>query len=463
MKQSRVLPPVFGLPDEILEEIVAELDQHKDLISFALASRLCSTLVIPHHTEYRILRVRHPLPDMWAHLARRADLARNVRQVHICERSNYLSPDHYPTTLIDKSIDNALINAEESVRIRNICQALAHMHRLQVFNWSCKDLPGQQRPTSHPNHENAVLTAVSQLPALQTLNLSGKFALHALSSQIDTCSMTYPVWKVTNLTSLSLYGQSWAKLTNSKHLCHLLAKSPNLEYLVLPLEFHHLADCHFPKLKKLKLIMQSGVSTGIDDSRGRFLQNHPTIEELNWLPIGIPNLGPDCLPNLRILRTNRQFMVSLDDPESVSPPTGLLSPPCSPVTAAPAPVSVEPTVVPQKPRPIESLDVYSLDAQTLLELRCVHKKTLRKLKLHSFGDMSILHELAAQFPNIEWLCLPSVHLPTDALHPVLITKDDWLDLLPRFPNLQVFRGDGLWRAVKGKKNSSCMKCSWKLC
>ena len=193
MKQTRDLPAVYGLPDEILEEIVAELDQHKDLISFALASRFCSTLVIPHHTEYRILRVRHPLPDMWAHLARRADLARNVRQVHICERSNYLSPDHYPITLIDKGIDKALSNAEESVRIRNICQALTHMHRLQVFTWSCKNLPGQQKPTSHANHENAVLSAVSQLPALQTLNLSGKFALHALSSHIDTSSTHYPV------------------------------------------------------------------------------------------------------------------------------------------------------------------------------------------------------------------------------------------------------------------------------
>ena len=168
--------------------------------------------------------------------------------------------------------------------------------------------------------------------------------------------------------------------------------------------------------------MQSGVSIGIDNSRARFLQNHPTIEELNWLPVGMPNLGPDCLPNLRILCTNRQFIVSLDDPEAVSPPTGLLSPPCSPVTAAPVPVPVKLTAGSQKPRPIESLDVYSLDAQTLLELRCVDKKTLRKLKLHSFGDMSILHELAVQFPNIEWLCLPSFHLPTNAVHPIPITK-----------------------------------------
>jgi len=190
---------------------------------------------------------------------------------------------------------------------------------------------------------------------------------------------------------------------------------------------------------------------GIDNSRARFLENHPTIEELNWFPVGMPNLGPDCLPNLRILCTNRQFIVSLNDPESASPPIGLPSPPCSPVSAAPALVLDESSAAPQKPRPIESLDVYSLDAHTLLELRCVDKKTLRKLKLHSFGDMCVLHELAAQFPNIEWLWLPSVHLPTNAVHPVPLTKDDWLELLPRFPKLQVFRGDGLWQAVKGRK------------
>lgn len=452
MKQSRNIPAVFGLPDEILEEIVAELDQHEDLISFALASRLCAALVIPHHTEYRILRVRHTLPNMWAHLARRADLARNVRQVHICEHHNRLSPDHYPNTLIDKTIDNGLKNAEESVRIRNICQALSHMHRLQVFTWSWKDVL-EQRPTSHPYHENAVLTVVSRLPALEKLSLSGKFALHALGSHLDARSITYPVWKVANLTSLSLHGESWAKLANSKHLCHLLAKSPNLEYLHLPLEFNHLADCRFPKLKKLKLTLQAGaLSVGIDNSRALFLQNHPTIEELNWFPMDMPHLGQDCLPNLRILCTNREFIASFNDPKSVPSSTGLLTPPATPVTAAPAPVPVQPnTTAPQTPRPVESLDVISLDAETLLELQCVDKKTLRKLKLHSFGSMSTLHELAAHFCNIEWLSLPSSCLPIDAVHPIALTKDDWLDLLPRFPNLRVFRGDGLWRAVNGEK------------
>lgn len=188
----------------------------------------------------------------------------------------------------------------------------------------------------------------------------------------------------------------------------------------------------------------------IDNSRALFLQNHPTIEELQWDPFGLPNLGPDCLPNLRILCTNRQFILSMNDPESVSPPTGLTSPPSSPVTANPTPVPVE-LIAAQKPRPIESLDIHDLDAQSLLELRCLDKKTLRKLKVHFVGNISTLYELAAHFPNIEWLSLPSVHRPTNAVRPIPITKDDWLEILPRFSKLQVFRGDGLWRAVNGKK------------
>ena len=202
-KQRGQLPALFTLPDEILEEIVSELDQHKDLVAFALASRMCAATVMPHHTQYRILRTRHTLPEMWAHLARRADLARNVREIHICERHNFSMPDRYPTTLIDKLLDRTIENGEESLRIRNICQALSHMHRLKVFTWSWMDVPGQQRPTSHPNHENAILTAVTHLPKLETLSLSGRFALHALNSTQDPRSLTYPVSSPALITLLS--------------------------------------------------------------------------------------------------------------------------------------------------------------------------------------------------------------------------------------------------------------------
>ena len=186
-------PAIFSLPEEILDEIVSELDRHKDLVAFALASRACANAVIPHHTQYRVLRVRHSLPEMWAHLALRSDLARNIRELHICEHHNRSMPDHYPTILVGNMYNQSWNHAEESSRIRNICQAIEHMRRLQVFSWSWSSVPHQIRPTSHPNHENLILMAVSQLKSLEALNLNGKFALHALNSAQDPMSLTYPV------------------------------------------------------------------------------------------------------------------------------------------------------------------------------------------------------------------------------------------------------------------------------
>ncbi|KAF8903452.1 hypothetical protein CPB84DRAFT_768658 [Gymnopilus junonius] len=450
LKQSGRMPPLLRLPDEILEEIVSELDEHSDLVAFALASRVCAALVIPHHTQYRILRVRRTYPAMWAHLARRADLARNVREVHICERTNLRAPDHYPTTLIDKHLDAIPDNDEESVRIRNICRALGHMRRLRVFTWSWMGVAGQQRPTSHPLHENQVLTAISHLPMLEHISLHGKFALHALNSAIDLNSTTYPVWKLANLRSLSLAGDTWARLGNSKHIYNLLAKSPNLEYLEVPLEFHHLMECRLPNLKHLKLVLQAGAaSLGIDRSRTIFLQNHPSIEVLDWSPVGIPSIAPDALPNLKSLRSNRQFAMALNDPEFGSYAVNLMTPPSTPVAAV-TPVPGEPTSAPVTiQRKIENLDVKSLDAQTLLDLKFIDKQSLRRLKLHTFGDISTLHEIAATFPNIEWLSLPSFHLPTDNPYPLSVTR--WLDILPKFPKLEVFRGLGLWSSVANSR------------
>ena len=45
--QSRVRAPLLRLPDDILDDIVSELDLHKDLINFAAASHACANIVIP--------------------------------------------------------------------------------------------------------------------------------------------------------------------------------------------------------------------------------------------------------------------------------------------------------------------------------------------------------------------------------------------------------------------------------
>ena len=193
LRQSRARPPLLRLPDEILDEIASELDLHEDLINFALASHACSNIVIPRHTQYRIIRVRNAGFQLWAHLARRADIARNIREVHMCERHNYTAPDRGPTMLIDPQLDQS--QYPEADRVRNICEALSHMSDLRVFSWCWNTTGPQQRskPTILPAHEDAILDIVRQKPTLKHLGLSGHFANHVQSSNIDRNSMSYPV------------------------------------------------------------------------------------------------------------------------------------------------------------------------------------------------------------------------------------------------------------------------------
>ena len=131
------------------------------------------------------------------------------------------------------------------------------------------------------------------------------------------------------------------------------------QYLEIPLDFHNLAKCRFPHLKKLRFSLQSG---SINESRARFLEDHPTIEELTWFPIGIPNIAPGSLPILKHLRMSLQVVIALDQlsqdhhiqveklGDQVSPQRMMLFTP-----TPDAPVL----------RPLEYLDVHSIDAQTL--------------------------------------------------------------------------------------------------
>jgi hypothetical protein len=193
LRQSGARPPLLCLPDEILDEIASELDLHEDLINFALASPPCADIVIPRHTQYRIIRVRNTGFQLWAHLARRVDLARNIREVHMCERHNYTAPDRMPTTLIDPQLDRA--QYPEPDRVRNICEALSHMKDLRVFTWCWNTMGPQQRskPTLLSAHEDAILDIVRQKPNVKHLGLSGRFANHVQSSSIDLNSISYPV------------------------------------------------------------------------------------------------------------------------------------------------------------------------------------------------------------------------------------------------------------------------------
>ncbi|KAF8889261.1 hypothetical protein BD779DRAFT_1520651 [Infundibulicybe gibba] len=342
----RDLPPLLSLPIEILDQIL------------------------------------HPLPHMWAHLARRSDLARNVREVHLCERENRAAPDRFPSTLVAKSVDEKPENVEEGVRIKNLCQALKHMRQLRVFTW-CWLAP---EPTQNPAHEDAIFEVLSQSSSLTHLCLNGTFGRHAPDIINDPESNKYPVWRISKLKALCLLGDAWLLPANSDHVYQMLKRSSELESLELPMEFSRLGECKFPRLKQLRLPLQSGARPTIDDTLARFLERHPSIEDLYWIPIG----------HFRYPRA--PFPTS-----SGSVPT----------------------------------EASSTTAESLLSLKGFDHKSLRKLKIHSFGDVSYVQQIGETYPNIDWLYLPNYHLPADQTHPIGIHIDNLLDILSCFPNLEV--------------------------
>ena len=111
----------------------------------------------------------------------------------MCEQHNYMVPDRIPTTLIDPQLD--LSQSPEVDRVQNVCKALSHMSDLQVFSW-CWNMTGPQqhsKPTILLAHKDAILDNVRQKPMLKHLGLSGRFANHVQSSNINPNSVSYPV------------------------------------------------------------------------------------------------------------------------------------------------------------------------------------------------------------------------------------------------------------------------------
>lgn len=239
------------LPTEITAAILSEVDAHRDLIALALTSRRLTPSVIPQHTEYRVIRIRHPLPYMWAHLAQRADLARHIREVHLCAPDDRTATDRYPTTIHDSDIDKNHGHAREANRHSNICLALGHMKHLQVFTWAHTWANNRfQRGGIDPILEDGVLDIISKAPSLKHLSLSGGFGRHVFHGRgvngacypvrtsslfvfhlnaTLTVSLWWQAWAFRDLLSLSLSGDVWVRRSNVEHVCRMMKQSPQLE------------------------------------------------------------------------------------------------------------------------------------------------------------------------------------------------------------------------------------------
>lgn len=171
---------VLRLPLELLDQILSLVDLRSDLESFKEAF----SIDIPEHLEYRVVRIRHILPKLWVHLARRTDLSRNIRELHICNHDNRTAPDLVPSTLIDAQLDEVAVmqgseRADPVYRmVVNMCQAIQHMKNLELFAWECR--PSHQY-MQRDFYEEAILRVLAQSSSLKHLLLAGDFGRHLIN------------------------------------------------------------------------------------------------------------------------------------------------------------------------------------------------------------------------------------------------------------------------------------------
>ncbi|KAK7033908.1 hypothetical protein VNI00_012532 [Paramarasmius palmivorus] len=394
-------PHLLTLPLEIIDQILAELDLRSDLISLALASRTCAHLVIPRHIEYRVIRTRYRFAEVWAHLARRSDLARNVRRVNICLKENHLAPDCCPSTLVPpKPASHKDALPLEVARLGNICRALRHMKGLEEF---VLENPDDRASVVYLStcREGDILHALGTSTRLTHLALSGHMDLRTSdpSLRIDQ------VWRLEHLQYVSLRGGTWALPSMGAVVREFLKRSPLVKFLELPLEITSLADSFFPHLRQLRLFLQSGAGSASSTAWSAFLTNHPDLEELSCSPLLI-TLPANGLPALRCLQADLNSLGQFGGNEEE----------CS----------------------LQCIDA-TLPLNSLGDkfIRGKHCSELRKLALQTWPHALLSY--AEIFPQLEWLSIrefPAMDL------------DDVLTYLSAFKELRVFRGSAIWAAVQ---------------
>jgi hypothetical protein len=153
------------LPFDIIDLVLSRIPSHRDLVSFAAVCKECKELVVPRHTEYRSIQLEiGSHAEVWAHLAQRPDLARNIQEVTISQGV----PEHYPTTLVESTTSSSHPAAVTS----DICQALRNMDSLQQFTWfRVWDANGPY--SDIPDYQHGIFQALKNSPSLLQLMLMG--------------------------------------------------------------------------------------------------------------------------------------------------------------------------------------------------------------------------------------------------------------------------------------------------
>ncbi|KAJ3878454.1 hypothetical protein F5051DRAFT_372795 [Lentinula edodes] len=401
---------LWKLPLEILDSILSDLDRHTDLIALALAAKELFRIVVPRHSEYRVLRIRHRFPRLWAHLARRADLSRNIREIHICQKNDQAIIEHYPAASVSSAMPEGMLDPwnEEKERVHNFLVAMGYMEQLKTFQWDFRYDVGSLYMSSE--QELQLLGSLSKIASIERLVLAGD--LQCLSPSVKNLQFQ-SVWNMPNLQDLTLMGNVWSSPAALPSLKYVLKQSSQLKRLQIPIEAIGICDFVIPTLRQLSLFLQSGTTSNLIKQWNGFLENHPLLEDLWCNPSSTMVLPRNGLTKLKRLSIERNFLDSFQDSEKV-------------------------------PESIECLQYTSFRFNTgvVPPSRCNFEK-LKKLYLLTVKAEDELYAIAASCPALTWLHIHEC---------VKFELDVWLDFLSSFPDLEVFRGPGIWISVEDDNN-----------
>ncbi|KAF9063949.1 hypothetical protein BDP27DRAFT_1334271 [Rhodocollybia butyracea] len=302
------------LPLEILDTILTDVDAHCDLISLALVSKNIYHQVIPRHSEYRVLRTRHRFPGVWAHLAKRADLSRNLREIHILRKADRAQIEQYPLSLASSVFGKDVTLEEEDLRRWNILTVMGYLERLTVFVWDfCYDHGSLYMDASQ---ELQLLRVLSGIPSLSRLVLAGDLKCLVPQARIKN-DLFEACWNMPNLRDLTLMGDIWSSPTIASTLLHVLKQSTQLKRLQIPVEATSVCKFVLPSLRQLSLFLQSSTTTSLIKQWNVFFENHPLLEDLWCNPSSTMLLPRNGLTKLKRLSMERTFIDSFKNAKHV--------------------------------------------------------------------------------------------------------------------------------------------------
>jgi hypothetical protein len=214
-----------ALPVETLDEIVTSLDSRADLVNLCSVSRILNPIITERHLDYRDIRCRLDMDNVWEHLINNPSLAKNVRRLELQPDGGMMdiwpSPIRVPKLLRPteqpklESYEMPSIYLDRDRRFETLLiSTLKNMSNLSSFKWN--RFPPLFDTRAGIGSED-IWTALRTYTALRELDVIDDSETNTVhSSHLDPAIYGYirPIWDTAVRLSSIWYHYSLGSISN---------------------------------------------------------------------------------------------------------------------------------------------------------------------------------------------------------------------------------------------------------